>query len=397
MAFEITFQGKQSAGRCGILKSRGNIVDTPCCFLDTQKGLPTFCSLNQLSKAKLPPHGYVLDLGDILYFSSTDAVSSSYDQPSKGSKKKNKGNNSKSNHNQSADTKSKATADSESKPSADSESKPSAKGVLQGFYEYHNQRPPSASIPDSKPQKNINSIHSFTMMHDFILMLDHRSLIFSEPQQGSKDSVVLVTDHGKKKLSVQEYVYHAGVINADFYTIPSEDVLMNVSSSRCDKNVKRTLKLFCDGLAAHSNGTNGVLQSIPISVVQGGCDKRYRVKCCTEMMKEWNQWNAKSESIDYGFMIGGIGNGASPKQKQLVLSTVTQTLNDNEDTVHRLRIVNGIDSLDDVLLAIANGCDIMMSAYPTLLTRDGMCAVYLLCLVPCDCYTTMYVDVQELP
>lgn len=64
-SFETSFQSQQSNARCGVLKSRGNALNTPCVFLDTQAALPTFLSLEQLSKANLPQHGYVLDLGNM--------------------------------------------------------------------------------------------------------------------------------------------------------------------------------------------------------------------------------------------------------------------------------------------------------------------------------------------
>ena len=63
--FEVSLQSKQCAARCGVLKSRGNTLNTPSVFLDTQSGLPTFLTIQQISKANLPHHGYVLDLGDM--------------------------------------------------------------------------------------------------------------------------------------------------------------------------------------------------------------------------------------------------------------------------------------------------------------------------------------------
>lgn len=64
----FTFQVSQcqhSNARCGVLKSRGNTLNTPCVFLDTQSALPTFLSIEQLAKANLPKHGYVIDLGNM--------------------------------------------------------------------------------------------------------------------------------------------------------------------------------------------------------------------------------------------------------------------------------------------------------------------------------------------
>ena len=64
-SFQVSLQSQQSAARLGVLNSRGNTLTTPCVFLDTQSALPTFLSLEQLSKANLPAHGYVVDLGNM--------------------------------------------------------------------------------------------------------------------------------------------------------------------------------------------------------------------------------------------------------------------------------------------------------------------------------------------
>ncbi len=60
------FESKQGNGRCGTITSRKNTLNTPCVFLDTQGGLPTFLTTQQLKKANLPKHGYVVDLGNML-------------------------------------------------------------------------------------------------------------------------------------------------------------------------------------------------------------------------------------------------------------------------------------------------------------------------------------------
>ena len=63
--FKVTVESKECSARCGVLKSRGNTLKTPCVFVDTQYGLPTFLSIQQLKRAKFPPHGFHIDLGNM--------------------------------------------------------------------------------------------------------------------------------------------------------------------------------------------------------------------------------------------------------------------------------------------------------------------------------------------
>eukprot|EP01084_Bolivina_argentea_P240603 404148_1 len=120
-SLDISFESKKCNARCGILKSRGNTLTTPCVFVDTQYGLPTFLTIEQLKKANLPKHGYVIDLGNIFYLSSTEKIHSSYSQKSKSNKKKNKNKNKNKNRN---------TNTNESKDENKDESKQSPKDFI---------------------------------------------------------------------------------------------------------------------------------------------------------------------------------------------------------------------------------------------------------------------------
>lgn len=278
-----------------------------------------------------------------LYLSSIDKIHSSYSQPSKSKKKKKNKNENKENK--------------ENKEENDKDYTKTS--VLNKFYENN-----------LKDSNEINSIHKFSKMDNYILLMDHRNVIHREPQQGTDKFIILITDHGKKKIKVEEYINHIKNINTDLYLLPSEDILSNSSKSRCQKNVNRSLKLFNDGLNYHSKLK--IKESGLISVIQGGIDIEQRNKCCNEMIKSLSTNNfIKENKLNYGYCIGGVGFGESPKLRHEILMNTIKLLNDDKLNKNKLRIINGLDTLNDVISAIGNGCDIIISSYPTKLTLNG--------------------------
>ena len=264
---------------------------------------------------------------------STHQINSSYDQKSKKSKNKNK--------NKKTEEKQREKEDY------------TKTSVLNKYYE--------------KTKKD--SIHSLLGMDDFILLMDWRNCIHRQPQNGTDKCLILSTEHGNKRVNVVEYMQHVQSLNCDFCVIASEKISSNSSKSRCQKNVNRTMKLFEDSLSAMD--TTQRSQCL-IGVIEGGNDLQQRIKCLKRMSNGFSSHCIKN----YAFMIGGFGFGESQKQKNEILSKVIGALNEDKVNKEKLRLVDGLDTLDDVICAISNGIDVIVSSYPTKLTLNGLAMIH---------------------
>ncbi|ETO21456.1 hypothetical protein RFI_15751, partial [Reticulomyxa filosa] len=105
------------------------------------------------------------------------------------------------------------------------------------------------------------------------------------------------------------------------------------------------------------------IKSGRIATIQGGNDKKAREYCCKNVLsklKEEKVLNTENNANTVGFLIGGLGFGDSlqAKFKSFKLS--------------HIRLVRGCVSLNEVWIAIANGMDAVISAYPTQLTEQGL-------------------------
>merc|ERR1712228_238727 len=317
-SFEVTFESKECLARCGVLKSRGNTLNTPCVFIDTQFGFPTFLSVQQLKKANLPPHGLHIDLGNIFDLTSN--------QKSKKNKKKNE---------------------------EKEETNYTETSVLNKYYNATNK----------------DSIHSFIGLNDYLLLMDYKNLHHRQAQNGSDKFVILSTEHGKKRVNVIEYMNYAHSVQCDFYLIPSENIASNSSKSRCQKNVNRTIKLFENSLRCALNDENN---QCLIASIEGGNDLKQRMQCLNKMSVGFSS----SKIENFAFMIGGFGFGESQKQKNEILNKMSKALNDSKTNKNKLRIVDGLNTLDDVICAIANGIDLIISSHPTALTLNGLAMIH---------------------
>merc|ERR1712130_1002422 len=75
-------------------------------------------------------------------------------------------------------------------------------------------------------------------------------------------------------------------------------------------------------------------------------------------------------------MIGGFGFGESQKQKNEILDKVSNALNDSKTNKNKLRIIDGMNTLNDIICAISNGIDLIISSYPTSLTLNGLAMIH---------------------
>ena len=70
LSFKVLQTLKDSNARVGILEKGNKKLETPCVFLDTKGGLPSYFTPQQLLLSNLPPHGYVIDIGDLIFMVS---------------------------------------------------------------------------------------------------------------------------------------------------------------------------------------------------------------------------------------------------------------------------------------------------------------------------------------
>ena len=69
--FSVNHCSKTHAARTGTLTSGNKTLSTPAVLLDTRGGLPALFSPEQVKLAKLPAHGYMINLGDIFYLTTS--------------------------------------------------------------------------------------------------------------------------------------------------------------------------------------------------------------------------------------------------------------------------------------------------------------------------------------
>ena len=203
--------------------------------------------------------------------------------------------------------------------------------------------------------KDRNSIHSFICMNDAFYCLDYREIYNNEPAIFGDNSMNLRTIHGSKKVKIDEYIKYAKIINPDCYLIPSQDILYYSSSTKCSKNSKKTVEYFNKSIEAHKKCDNN---SPIIACIQGGNNILSR-KYCMDNIKKHND-------IVSGYYIGGINFGDTNKDKHIMLGNIM-----NELPKDKLKIISGVNNLNDILTYIINGCDLIMSCYPTYLTNNG--------------------------
>ena len=132
----------------------------------------------------------------------------------------------------------------------------------------------------------------------------------------------------------------------------SDDVAMTTGKNRTKKSVDRSLKWL------------DLCLQIPIleethllAVVGGGKDEYLRKHSATE--------SAKRDVA--GFVLGGFGTGEDPKDRPELLQMSINELPENKP-----RIINGIESPLEILQAIGSGIDMIHSAYPYRMAKEGL-------------------------
>lgn len=358
-SFQLGTESNWSSARTGVLRTQNKpkefALPTPCILLSTRSGLPCYLSPEQVKRAQLPKHGYVIDISDLLYTVSTKSVHSSKNG-----------------------------------------SKPNSNSVLSNFYQHEEKE----TMEDIDVQ---GSVHKFLGMNEYFLLIDHRSPLRHEAYSGGKSHIMLNTLHGKQKISCNEYIKYTNLCNGDMYVTPSEDILSNASSSRCSKNVQRTIDFYNEMDIAKSNNDNNNVNknanknenksnkaedddndnssnksSIEnkvyqcnaniVGVIQGGNDLRQRKKCIENLMKRKFVLNGELG----GIMIGSIGFGDSKKERSKIIQYCIEIIKENNKNSNNfVRFVSGCHNFDDIILYVAHGIDCIISAYPSLMTEQG--------------------------
>ncbi|ETO21683.1 hypothetical protein RFI_15518, partial [Reticulomyxa filosa] len=211
--------------------------------------------------ASLPPHGYIIDMGDMSSFFNFFFMYLFLWIPFGDYSKlgfaivifivklqhqaKEQGEDSRDNRRKEPGTRKKGKRNRKKEETQSTQvNKPAS--VLEEYYKYCSQKyENSKELSRNESSLPPTSIHPFVGMSDYLLLLDSHNPFRYQPMTASENSLTLVTTHGKCKVDIsQEYMRGVRVANCDLYVIPSEDVLSCSSANRCSKNVKRTVQML---------------------------------------------------------------------------------------------------------------------------------------------------------
>jgi len=184
----------------------------------------------------------------------------------------------------------------------------------------------------------------------------------------SKKGVDVETFNGRKAVSPATLRVACSNLNPTMVTCVADDVPFTSGQKRVGKSTERTLQWLKEYLAS-SPPKRGPCPVV-LATLGGGSDLAVRRKCSADVMaaiEEASRRTPSSPSVVCGAVVSGLGSGETRKEREAAAAASLAPL-----PPAMLRVASaGFQSPSEVLDAVALGLDVVRTALPYLLTRNG--------------------------
>ncbi|KAI7838261.1 hypothetical protein COHA_007950 [Chlorella ohadii] len=161
---------------------------------------------------------------------------------------------------------------------------------------------------------------------------------------------------GAATVTPERYVEALAAVRPDVWVALSDDVPSDSRTDRAAKSVDRTAAWLGACLAA-AQQQPGLAAAAAWAVVQGAQYQHERQRCAEAV--------AGQPGVS-GYVLGGLGTGESPEQRQQIVQAVLQRL-----PAGAPRMLSSVGTPEEILEAVAQGIDLFDTAYLLDVTNGG--------------------------